>query len=280
MSAEHSTAWLASSVGVSTTMDVMIVDDEPAARRALREFCLLESDLRIVGEFASASEALEAIRAGSPDLLFLDIQIGTVNGVELARSLAPDEAPIIVFVTAHNHYAIEAFEVSAVDYLLKPFDAERFHKTLLRVRRRWEMESATERQAALSSALAQLATGAQERPELRPRLLAESGGRMRMVAAADVELIEGDRNYVRLTLGRDIYHVRSTLQQAEKVLQVQPILRISRSCLVNVNHVREVSHTPRGDFIFVLTGGATVTSSEGYRDSVRQYLAQFKVGSA
>jgi two-component system, LytTR family, response regulator len=279
MGAESHSTLPASSARVSTAMDVIIVDDEPAARRALREFCVLESDLNIVGEYGSASEALDAVRDVRPDVLFLDIQIGTTNGVELARSLAPDEAPIIVFVTAHNRYAIDAFEVSAIDYLLKPFDAERFHKTLVRVRRRYEVESAAERQAAFSSALEQLTTAAQNRSELRPRLLAESGGHMRMVDVADVELVEGDRNYVRLTLGRDVYHVRSTLQQAERVLQVQPILRISRSCLVNVNHVREVGRTPRGDFIFVLAGGATVTSSEGFRDVVRQYLAQFKVGS-
>jgi len=280
MDAESRSAAPVSPAGVSTAMDVIIVDDEPAARRALREFCVLEPDLNIVGEYGSASEALEAVRDARPDVLFLDIQIGATNGVELARSLAPDEAPIIVFVTAHNRYAIDAFEVSAIDYLLKPFDAERFHKTLARVRRRYEMESAAERQAAFSSALEQLTTVAQNRSELRPRLLAEAGGHMRMVDVADVELVEGDRNYVRLTLGRDVYHVRSTLQQAERALRVQPILRISRSCLVNVNHVREVGRTPRGDFIFVLAGGATVTSSEGFRDVVRQYLAQFKVGSA
>src|SRR5579872_1975755 len=107
---------LPASASASTAMDVIIVDDEPAARRALREFCVLESDLNIVGEYGSASEALEAMRDARPDVLFLDIQIGATNGVELARSLAPDDAPIIVFVTAHNRYAIDAFEVSAIDY--------------------------------------------------------------------------------------------------------------------------------------------------------------------
>jgi len=94
---------------------------------------------------------------------------------------------------------------------------------------------------------------------------------------AQVELAEADRNYVKLTVGRDVFHARSTLQQAEKSLQSQPILRISRSCLVNVRHVREVSRTPRGDFILVLAGGTTVTSSEGFRDSVRQYLESLKL---
>jgi two-component system LytT family response regulator len=111
-------------------------------------------------------------------------------------------------------------------------------------------------------------------------VLAELGSRMHMLDVNQIEMVEADRNYVRLTIGRDTFHTRSTLQQAEKTLQSQPMLRISRSCLVNINHVREISRTPRGDFILVLSGGATVTSSEGYRDAVRQHLERLKIRSA
>src|SRR6185312_9458672 len=136
-------------------MDVVIVDDEPAARRTLRECCEREPDLRVIGEYGDARSALEAIRAKPPHLLFLDIQIDSQNGVVLARSLDPETLPLIVFVTAYHHYALEAFEVSAVDYLLKPFDDERFRKTIARVRRR-RAESGGERSSALSSVLAQI----------------------------------------------------------------------------------------------------------------------------
>lgn len=261
-------------------MDVIIVDDEAAARRTLRECCEKEPDLHIIGEFGDGNVALEAIRANPPDLLFLDIQIDTVNGVTLARSLNPENLPYIVFVTAYDHYALEAFEVSATDYLLKPFDDERFRQTLARVRRRKDAESSSDKQAALSALLSQLERNVQSISQPSPRILAESGSRMHMLDAASVELVEGDRNYVKLTVGREVYHARSTLQQAEKSLQAQPMLRISRSCLVNVNHVREVSRTPRGDFIFVLAGGSTVTSSEGFRDPVRSYLSRMKLGPA
>jgi two-component system, LytTR family, response regulator len=259
-------------------MDVIIVDDEPAARRTLRECCLREADLRIVGEYGDGNVALEAIRANPPDLLFLDIQIDTVNGVTLARSLDPERLPFIVFVTAYDHYALEAFEVSATDYLLKPFDDERFRQTLARVRKRRDAEHGGDKQAALSALIKQLERAAQSQPGVR--LLAESGSRMHMLDAASVEVVEGDRNYVKLTVGREVFHARSTLQQAEKSLQSQPMLRISRSCLVNVNHIREVSRTPRGDFIFVLMGGTTVTSSEGFREAVRGHLAKMKLGPA
>ena len=258
-------------------MDVMIVDDEPVARRTLRECCAREPDLNIVGEFGDARSALEAIRANPPHLLFLDIQIDTQNGVALARALDPDTLPMIVFVTAYHDYALEAFEVSAVDYLLKPFDDDRFRKTLARVRKRREAESGLDRSSMLSSVLAQLERGARAAADLRPRILAESGSRMHMLDVAQVEVVESDRNYVKLTVGRETFHARSTLQQAEKSLQSQPLQRISRSCLVNMNHVREISRTPRGDFILVLAGGTTVTSSEGFRDSVRHYLERLKL---
>lgn len=258
-------------------MDVVIVDDEPAARRTLRECCEREPDLKVIAEYGDGRQALAALRSNPPDVAFLDIQIDTLNGVELVRSLDPQRLPLIVFVTAYDSYAVEAFELSATDYLLKPFDEERFRITLTRVRRRREIESAAQRQAALVSVLAELERGATV-PDARPRLLAESGSRMHMLDADDVELIEGDRNYVRLTIGRQVFHARSTLQQAERSLKLQPVLRISRSCLVNVKHVREVSRTPRGDFIFVLAGGSTVTSSEGHREAVREYLARLKVG--
>jgi two-component system LytT family response regulator len=129
----------------------------------------------------------------------------------------------------------------------------------------------------LNTVLAQLERGARALADSRPRILAESGSRMHMLDVAQVELVEADRNYVKLTVGRETFHARSTLQQAEKSLQSQPLLRISRSCLVNMNHVREISRTPRGDFILVLAGGTTVTSSEGFRDSVRQYLERLKL---
>jgi two-component system, LytTR family, response regulator len=259
-------------------MDVVIVDDEPTARRTLRECCAREPDLRIVGEYGDSRSALDALRTQPPHLLFLDIQIDSMSGISLARALDPQTLPLIVFVTAYDQYALEAFELSAVDYLLKPFDDERFRRTLARARRRREAEALVDRNSAVAAVLAQIERSVRVASEARPRLLAEAGGRLHMLDAAQVELLEADRNYVKLTVGRETFVARSTLQQAEKSLQSQAMLRISRSCVANMNHVREVSRTPRGDFILVLSGGTTVTSSEGHREAVREYLDRLKLG--
>ena len=260
-------------------MDVMIVDDERVARSALRECCETESDLVIIGEYATAESALTAIRRRPPHLLFLDIEMATMSGMQLARELNTNPAimPLIVFVTAHDHYAREAFEVSAIDYLLKPFDEERFRSMLARVRYRYGAENVVDRQGALAALIAQLERATRTAAENRPRLIANAGGRMQLLDVAQIEVVEADRNYVTLRVGKDTFHARTTLRQAEEAMNSQPTLRISRSCLININHVREVNRTPRGDFVLVLNGGATVWSSEGYRDKVRTRLEQLMI---
>ena len=257
-------------------MDVIIVDDERVARRELLECCALEPDLQVVGEFAKAGDAFAAIRARPPDLLFLDIEMTTMSGMQLARALESGPLPLIVFVTAHDQYAREAFEVNAMDYLLKPFDERRFQSMLARVRRRHDAATAAERDA-MSTLIAQLERATRTAAESRPRLLADAGGKMQMVDTAQVEALEADRNYVKLRVGKDVFHARGTLRDAEEALKSQPMLRVSRSCVVNVNHVREVNRSARGDFVLVLRGGTTVASSQGYRDKVRAHLERFMI---
>jgi two-component system LytT family response regulator len=259
-------------------MNVIIVDDEPAGRRSLKESCAAYPDLTVIGEFGDPRRALEAIGERRPDVLFLDIQMASMSGIELVRALDPAALPIIVFVTAFDEYAVEAFDVSAVDYLLKPFGDERFDRTIERVRERHRKESARDRESLLAALLERFDSApAAVGPE---RILAERDGKFHMLGVAEIELVEASRNYVRITVGRETYHARSTLQHAEKVLAREPIVRISRSSLVNTKHVREVHRTPRGDFIVVLAGGTTVTSSEGYRDRVRRYLDTLRLTPA
>ena len=259
-------------------MRVIIVDDEAAARKTLRDRCAMEKDIEVVGEYADAESALAALPQHSPDLIFLDVKMGRLSGMQLAQALEPGNGPLVVFVTAFDRYALQAFEVNAADFLLKPFDRERFRTTLRRVRERCAARNTASYQIAAAT-LAELQRLSQARLEARPRLLAETGGALHMVDVAQVELVTADRNYIALTVGRESFHARSTLIQAEESMRSQPMLQINRSCIVNLNHVRQVSRTPRGDYVFVLTGGTTVTSSERFRHKVRERIGQFIVGS-
>ncbi|HPF26875.1 MAG TPA: LytTR family DNA-binding domain-containing protein [Steroidobacteraceae bacterium] len=258
-------------------MKVVIVDDEPAARRTLREYCAAAGDLEVTGEYGDGLAALRAVRLDPPHLLFLDIQMDALTGLQLARELPSEHLPMIVFVTAYDKHAVEAFALNAIDYLLKPFDDQRFAAMLERVRRLHATQSAEQRSAALLKMLQQLEQRTAALAAPPARLLGEANGRLCMLEASAVEVIEADRNYVTLRANRDAYHARSTLAQAEQAMASEPMLRISRSCLVNTRHIAEVSRTPRGDFILVTRGGVTVTSSEGHRDQVREYLNAFQL---
>lgn len=259
-------------------LDVVIVDDEPAARRALRECCAREPDLRVVGEFEDSRSALDALRTNPPALLYLDVEIDGLSGIDIARALDADTLPQIVFVTAYDHYALAAFEVSAADYLLKPFDDERFRASLARVRRRRSANDGGERRRALDVLLDRLQGPTATAAPAPTRVIAESGGVMRMLDVADIESAESDRNYVVLAVGSERCLARSTLEHAERSLRAQPFLRVSRSCLVNTNHIARVDRTPRGDLILVLHSGRAVTSSEGYRERVREHLNRMRLG--
>ena len=260
-------------------MRVIIVDDESGARQALRERCASEQDVEVVGEYADAEGALAALPQQVPDVMFLDVKMGRISGIQLAQTLAPGDGPLIVFVTAFHHYAMQAFEVNAADFLLKPFDRERFRLMLRRVRERHAARSSANFRIAAAT-LAELQRLSQPRPDgVRPRLLAETGGTLHMVDVAQIELVTADRNYVVLTVGRESFHARSTLIHAEESMRSQPMLQINRSCMVNLNHVRQVSRTARGDYVFVLSGGTTVTSSERCRHKVRERIGRFAVGA-
>jgi two-component system LytT family response regulator len=260
-------------------MKAFIVDDEVAARKALRERCATEEDIEVIGEYADAESALAALPQQAPDVMFLDVKMGKTSGMQLAHALDPESAPLVVFVTAYDRYALQAFEVNAADYLLKPFDRERFRSMLHRVRARHAARNSTSYQIAAAT-LAQLERLSQARLEARPRLLAETGGTLHMIDVAQIELVTADRNYVVLTVGKDSFHARSTLIQAEESMRSQPMLQINRSCMVNMNHIRQVSRTARGDYVLVMSGGATVTSSERFRHKVRERIGQFVVGGS
>jgi two-component system, LytTR family, response regulator len=263
------------------SLRAVLVDDEAAARRLLRESCIRHGTLEVVGEFGDPAAALTAMSELRPDVVFLDIQMDGMSGLELARNLQGDSTPAVVFVTAYDQFALQAFEVSAVDYLLKPYDEARFDAVVARVHKRvGGFDSARGHEAEVAAALQQLDRALGASRAAPPRLLAEANARWHMLDVARIEAVQSDRNYVDLRVGADTFRARSTMQHAEHALQSESMLRISRSCLVNTRHIAEVSRTPRGDFIFVLRGGITLTSSEGFREAVRERLDGFKLRPA
>jgi len=260
-------------------MRVIIVDTEVASRRTLRELCAHEPDVDVVAEFSDSVVALEAARASPPDVLFLNVHMTPLSGVAFAKALESFTPTHIVFISAHDRFARDAFDGNATDFLVKPLDGVRFRYALTRIRRRLDLERLAKQQLGLSDVLQQVEQSTRTLCQPRRRIIADSGGRMHVLDVGDIELIESEKNYVTLTVGRDRYTARCTLLHAEAAMASQRMLRISRSRLVNLTHVREIGRTPRGDVIVLLAGGVAVTTSERYRHSVRQELGRIQLNT-
>ena len=239
-------------------MDVIIVDDEPAGRRTLREFCEAEGDLRVVGEYGDGVTALAAIRDRRPHLLFLDIQMNPMNGIELARSLEPSRLPTLVFVTAYDAFAVKAFELSALDYLLKPYDRDRFERALARARRAVATPAAP-------ADLAALLAGIRKEERYLRRLLIPNEGRSFFVAAADIVRLEADGNTVGVhAAGGKRYALRATLESLEARLDPEQFARVHRSHVVNIDAIAEIAPWFHGDYQLTLRDGTQLAWSRRY----------------
>ena len=247
---------------------VLLVDDEPLVRQGIRDFLEDEPDLVIVGECGNGVEALETIARGRVDLVFLDIQMPELDGVGVAAALTAQDAPAVVFVTAYSEHALRAFEVNAVDYVLKPFDRERFRTALGRARARLAAGERVELAGRLAAVLAEL-----ERSRgYAQRILVRSDGRIRLVSVAEVDWIEAADNYVRVHAGAERHLVRETMAAMEARLDPSRFARIHRSTIVNLARIRELQPTFNGEYAVLLHTGATLTLSRGYREALRSRL--------
>lgn len=248
----------------------LIVDDERLARLKLRRFLDEQPDVEIVGECGSGAEAVERIRAERPDLLFLDIQMPGLDGFAVLREVGPERRGRVVFVTAHDEHAVRAFEVEALDYLLKPFDRTRFEQTLDRVRR--------ERRQTLDEKIAALLEKI-ERPEAEApldRILVRSVGRLTFLKLREVDWIEADDNYVRLHAGRESHLVRETLSRLEPRLDPRLFLRIHRSAIVNIESIAEIRSLFHGDYDILLRNGTALPIGRTWRDRLLQRMGDIR----
>lgn len=257
---------MASNVPIST----LIVDDEDPARGRIRQLLKSEPDFTLAGECSNGRQAADEIRAQNPDLVFLDVQMPRLNGFQVLEAVAAEgvSLPLVVFVTAYDTYALKAFEVHAVDYLLKPFDRERFQKTLARVREQLRGPADRPADAALVALLQDLKAG-HSKPD---RLVFKEDGRVIFLRADTIDWIEADGNYVGVHAGVESHYYRDTLAALETQLPPNTFMRISRSALVNLDRVKELRPLFYGDYVVILASGAQVNMSRTHRHRVEALL--------
>lgn len=258
----------------------LIVDDEPLARRRLSRLLEEETEVDVVGVCASGREAVEAIRRDRPDLVFLDVQMPELDGFGVLAEVGAQRLPAVVFVTAYDRYALQAFEVHALDYLLKPYTPARLSATVQRAARQLQapgaeagrlaelLEHLERERRALAERLEGTAAPAPTppTPAHTGRLLVKEGERMFFVPVERVDWLEAEGNYVRLHCGRDAHLVRATLGGMELQLDARRFTRIHRSTIVNVDRVKEVRPWFAGDYLVKLQDGTELRLSRRYRD--------------
>lgn len=247
----------------------IIVDDEPLAREKLRDFIEKESDVEIIGECRDGREALETIEAKKPDLVFLDVQMPEMDGFEVLENLEPEGLPTVIFVTAYDQYAIKAFDVHAVDYLLKPFDRQRFGDAMGRARADVERQQAGDVKDQLLALLKDVESRRTKFPE---RLVIKTSGRVVFLRVEEIDWIDAAGNYVRLHTGDESHMLRETMGRLEERLDPEKFLRIHRSTIVNIEGIRELQQQFHGDYLVVLKNGQRLTLSRSYRDRIQELL--------
>jgi two-component system LytT family response regulator len=247
-------------------MNVLIVDDEPLAREGMKLLLKDEAEVASIAEARNGAEAVETIRSQRPDLVLLDVQMPEMDGFGVLRAIGAEHMPPVIFVTAHDRYAIQAFEVNAIDYLLKPVTRERCSQALARVRERLR-EGGDNRH--VMSLLQQLAAP----PQYLARVALRSAGKVSFVNIEDILFVQAAENYVQLHLknARHLLHV--PIATFESSLDPQLFLRIHRSLIVNVKHVHELETGPHGEYIVVLHGGTRLQSSRSYHEKIKKWAS-------
>jgi two-component system LytT family response regulator len=248
----------------------MVVDDEPMARERLVGLLGQEKDIELIGECADGSQAITAIQSHQPDLVFLDVQMPACDGFGVVQHVGAERMPAVVFVTAYDEYALKAFEVHAIDYLLKPFGKDRFQQTLQHARAHVERRRAGD----LGRRLMALVQDIKPEPQRMDRLVVKSGGRVFFLRTDDIDWIEAAGNYVRLHLGEDSHLFRETMNNMEGRLDAHRFVRIHRSRIVNTDRIKELQPWFNGEYVVVLQNGAPLTLSRGYREKLQERLGK------
>jgi two-component system LytT family response regulator len=249
---------------------VLIAEDEPLGRDRLRRFLESEEGTEIVAEVVTGTEAVLAIRREAPDVVFLDVKMPELDGFGVLASLDAAQLPAIIFVTAHDEFAVRAFEAHAVDYLLKPFDRERFQTALERARQRLRREG----NGRGDSSLAQVMTILGAAPARLERITIRSHGRIAIVQTAEIDWMTAAGNYVELHVGKAAHLVRMTIRDLTAQLPQHMFVQISRSQVVNVERIKEVRPRSHGDYLVLLRDGTRLAGTRNYRDNLARIVGK------
>jgi two-component system LytT family response regulator len=253
----------------------LLVDDEPIARLGIRQQLESEDDVEIIGECSNGAEAVATINAKQPDLVFLDVQMPLLNGLGVVEAIRVEHLPAVVFVTAYDEHAIRAFEVNAVDYLLKPIDHQRFKSTLQRVRtqlnaaRQGDLQ---EKIATLTRLLGEYRASPQQTTAYQSRIVIKEPERVSFLEVAEVDWIGAHGNYVQVHSRGKLHLVRDTLDGMEQKLDPAKFIRLRRSAIVNVDQIKELHPLFNGEYTIVLKDGYELTSSRRYRRNLDALL--------
>jgi two-component system LytT family response regulator len=247
----------------------VIVDDEPLARRGIRAQLKEEEDIEIVAECRNGLEAVAAIEKQAPDLVFLDVQMPELDGFGVLEAVGVDHMPAVIFVTAYDQYALRAFDVHALDYLLKPVDAERFAGALQRARKQIEHHGVQD----LNQRLQNFLDDVQSKRKFTERLVIKSGSRIFFLNVEEIDWIEAADNYVRLHAGPESHLLRVTMNSLEKRLNPDHFLRIHRSRIINIRQIKELQPLFRGEYDIMLRDGTRLESGRGYRDKLQKLFS-------
>jgi two-component system LytT family response regulator len=249
---------------------VLVADDEPLARERLKLLLAREDWVELVAECPNGSDAIASIEKLQPDLVFLDVQMPGANGFEVIEAIGPERMPIVVFVTAFDQYALRAFDVHALDYLLKPFDRERFDQALGRARQQLERRT----NGDLERRLLQLVQDLKPTAQRLERFVIKSGGRVFFVRAEEIDWIEAAGNYVKLHVGDDAHLFRETMNALEAQLDAQTFFRIHRCHIVNIERIKELQPWFNGEYVVFLKNGTRLTLSRGYREKLQERIGR------
>jgi len=260
-------------------IQTVIVDDEPAARKALLHLLAADPEVGVLAECRSGREAVRILREGRAELVFLDIQMPKLDGFGVLREVRAEQLPVVVFVTAYDKYALKAFAVHAIDYLLKPFSDARFFEALQQAKQQVEhrrLGDLGHRVAVLVSGYADLANAMGEQKESRylERILVRVAGLITPVRVTDIDWIDAEGDYVRIRVGKTSHLLRATMHRLESQLDPARFVRIHRSTIVNLERVKELQPSYRGEYVAVLHDGTTLKLSRGCREQLESRLGR------